>query len=175
MMRGLLLTLLWLTGIGLAQSLPRVLPNTQAIVDLIRSSERRVLLLTPKLYGKAIANALKNQLLERGIPVLILTEPSATTDRASLIPALSLLKRNGHPLEVRLLQHVSRTRLILDDARLVIGPLIAGSLTPGSPETRLDLDGETARREARNFLIQWRRATPWMLEVRNPQFKGGSK
>jgi hypothetical protein len=165
----------WLLSFGLAQNLPRVLSNEQALVDLIRSSERRVMLLTPKLYGKSIANALKNLTLERGIPVLILTEPSATTDRASLIPALSLLKRNGHPLEVRLLQRVSRTRLILDDARLVIGPLIAGRLTPGSLETRLDLDGDTARREAQNFLIQWRRAKPWMLEIRNPQFKGGSK
>jgi hypothetical protein len=174
-MRRLPLTLAWLLGIGLAQNLPRALSNGQAVVDLIRSSERRVLLLTPKLYGKSIANALKNLTLERGIPVLILTEPSATTDRASLIPALSLLKRNGHPLEVRLLQRVSRTRLILDDSRLVIGPLIAGSLTPGSLETRLDLDGDTARREAQNFLIQWRRAKPWMLEIRNPQFKGGSK
>jgi hypothetical protein len=174
-MRRLLLTLAWLLGIGLAQSLPRVLINEQAVVDLIRSSERRVMLLTPKLYGKALANALKNLTLERGIPVLILTEPSATTERASLIPTLSLLKRNGHPLEVRLLQHVSRTRLIVDDYRLVIGPLIAGSSTPGSPVTRLDLDDETARREARNFLIQWKRAKPWMLEIRNPQFKGGSK
>jgi hypothetical protein len=174
-MRRLLLTVAWLLGIGLAQNLPRVLNNEKALVDLIRSSERRVMLLTPKLYGKSIANALKNLTLERGIPVLILTEPSATTDRASLIPALSLLKRNGHPLEIRLLQRVSRTRLILDDARLVIGPLITGSLTPGSPETRLDLDGDSARREASNFLIQWRRAKPWMLEIRNPQFKGGSK
>jgi hypothetical protein len=165
----------WLLGFGVAQSIPRVLSNEQAITDLIRSSERRVMLLTPKLYGKSIASALKNLTLERGVAVLILTEPSATTDRASLIPALSLLKRNGHPLEVRLLQHVSRTRLILDDARLVIGPLIAGSLTPGSPETRLDLDGDTARREASNFLIQWKRAKPWTLEIRNPQFKGGSK
>jgi hypothetical protein len=174
-MRRLLPTLVLLFGICLAQSLPRVLSDEQAVVDLIRSSEWRVMLLTPKLYGKSIAKALKNLTLERGIPVLILTEPSATTDRASLIPALSLLKRNGHPLEVRLLQRVSRTRLILDDARLVIGPLITGSLAPGSLETRLDLDGDTARREARNFLIQWRRAKPWMLEVRNPQFKGGSK
>ena len=174
-MRYLLPTLALLLGIGFAQSVPRVLSTEQAVVDLIRSSERRVMLLTPKLYGKAIANALKNLTLERGIPVLILTEPSATTDRASLIPALSLLKRNGHPLEVRLLQHVSRTRLIVDDAHLVIGPLIAGSLAPGSSETRLDLDGETARREASNFLIQWRRARPWVLEIRNPQFKGGSK
>jgi hypothetical protein len=174
-MRRLLLTLAWLLGIGLAQNLPRVLNNEQAVVDLIRSSERRVMLLTPKLHGKDIAKALKNLTLERGVPVLILTEPRATTDRASLIPALSLLKHNGHPLEVRLLQHVSRTRLVLDDSRLVIGPLIAGSLTPGSLETRLDLDGDTARREAQNFLIQWRRAKPWMLEIRNPQFKGGSK
>jgi hypothetical protein len=174
-MRRLLLTLALLLGIGLAQSLPRVLSNERAVVDLIRSSERRVMLLTPKLYGKSIANALKNLTLERGIPVLILTEPSATTDRASLIPALSLLKRNGHSIEVRLLQRVSRTRLILDDARLVIGPLITGSLTPEALETRLDLDGDTARREASNFLIQWRRAKPWMLEIRNPQFKGGSK
>jgi hypothetical protein len=174
-MRCLLLTLALLLGIGLAQSLPRVLSNEQAVVDLIRSSERRVMLLTPKLYGKSIVNALKNMILERGIPVLILTEPSATTDRASLIPALSLLKRNGHPLEVRLLQRVSRTRLILDDARLVIGPMITGSLAPSLSGTRLDLDGETARQEAQNFLIQWRRAKPWMLEIRNPQFKGGSK
>ena len=174
-MRCSLLTVALLLGFGLAQNLPRLLSNEQAVVDLIRSSERRVLLLTPKLYSKSIANALKNLTLERSIPVLILTEPSATTDRASLIPALSLLKRNGHPLEVRLLQQVSRTRLILDDARLVIGPLITGSLAPESPETRLDLDGDTARREAQNFLIQWRRAKPWMLEIRNPQFKGGSK
>lgn len=174
-MRRLLLLVVWLLGISLAQILPRVQSNEQTLVDLIRSSERRVMMLTPKLYGKSIANALKNLTLERGIPVLILTEPSATTDRASLIPALSLLKRNGHPLEVRLLQHVSRTRLILDDARLVIGPLITGSLTPGPPETWLDLDGDTARREASNFLIQWRRAKPWRLEIRNPQFKGGSK
>jgi hypothetical protein len=174
-MRRLPLALAWLLGIGVAQSLPRVLSNEQSIVDLIRSSERRVMLLTPKLHGKSIANALKNVTLERGIPVLILTEPSATTDRASLIPALSLLKRNGHPLEVRLLQRVSRTRLILDDAHLVIGPLITGSLALGLSETRLDLDGDTARREAQNFLIQWRRGKPWMLEIRNPQFKGGSK
>lgn len=174
-MRRLLLTFLWLFGICLAQSVPRVLTDERAVTDLIRSSERRVMLLTPKLYGKAIASALKNLTLERGIPVLILTEPSSTTDRASLIPALSLLKRNGHPLEIRLLRRVSRTRLILDDARLVIGPLIIGGLAFGSSETRLDLDSETARREAQNFLIQWRRAKPWMLEIRNPQFKGGSK
>jgi hypothetical protein len=174
-MRRLLLTVAWLLGISLAQNLPRVLSNEQAVINLIRSSERRVMLLTPKLYGKSIANALKNLVLERGIPVLILTEPSATTDRASLIPTLSLLKRNGHPLEVRLLRRVSRNRLILDDSRLVIGPLITGSLAPGSSETRLDLDGDTARLEASNFLIQWKRAKPWMLEIRNPQFKGGSR
>ena len=46
----------WLLSLGLAQSLPRILPNDQAVVDLIRSSERRVLLLTPMRMPSAMVD-----------------------------------------------------------------------------------------------------------------------
>ena len=173
-MRFLLIPIFVSFGVALAQTFPRELKDEQELVGIVRSSESRLLLLTPTLHSKNLANALRAISLERGVTILILTTPNATTDRASLIPALSLLKRNGHSLEVRLLRNVSRTLLIVDDRRMVIGPMVSG-IWSGGAQTRLDLEPNTARSEAANFLAQWRRAKPWQLEIKNPQFKGGSK
>ena len=171
----LFLALFLVSSLAQANSIPIELHSENDVAKVVLSARAQVFVLVPQLHSKIVANALRRIAVEGHVRVLILCDASLITDRSSFIPTLSYLQQRQHPIEVRLLERITQTSLIVDDARAVFGPLVMESWTYGLKPTRLILDTAKSLEQSKHFWMQWKRAKPWTFETSNPRFTTGGK
>jgi hypothetical protein len=169
--------LLLISGFNLASasSLPITLEREEQVANVVLTARAEVRVIAPLLRSSIVTNALRRVLVEHHVRVLILADADLIQDRSSYIPALSVLASRHHPVQVRLLRGITRAVLIVDQARVMLGPLVTEPATFGLKPTRLLMDTTEARVQTKAFQSQWQRAKPWSLELQNPRFATGGK
>jgi hypothetical protein len=165
--------LLVLSGLGYATGIPVVLEREADVARVITAARHEVLVTAPSLRSRAVANALREAVVQSGVRVLILCDAKQVAEPSSFVPALSLLKGRGLQLEVRVLRGVRRANLIVDGTRVVFGALVAAPWTYGLEPTRLVMDAAEAQTQTRAFFAQWKWAAPWAHTIRPPRFTSG--
>jgi hypothetical protein len=171
--KPVVIMLLVLSSLGYATGIPVVLEREADVARVITAARHEVLVTAPSLRSRAVANALREVVVQGGVRVLILCDAKRVAEPSSFVPALSLLKGRSSQLEVRVLRGVNQAHLIVDGTRVVFGALVAAPWTHGLEPTRLVMDVAEARTQARAFFVQWRRALPWLLTIRPPRFTSG--
>ena len=159
-----------------ASSLPIELRDEGEVAQVVLAAQRTVFISVRQFHNRAVADALRRAVVERGVRVLILCDGRYILERGGFIAGLSLLQ-SRYPLEIRVLRGVPNATLTVDENRSVIGPLIAEPWTFGLPTTRLDLEPRLALERTQRFWTVWRRAKPWTYQIKNPSFSslGGAK
>ena len=86
-----LFTLIVLMGHTTAQSsLPKTLLPEDKAVRLVEAAREEVLLATPGIYSRQLAEALREAMVVRGVAVYLLVPANSAEDRASYVASLSL-------------------------------------------------------------------------------------
>lgn len=120
-MRLALLALTLLSSLVHAQRLE----TSAQVAALVDSAQREVILVAPVLRVKAVADALRRAVVERGVSVKLLTGSSSVNDGASYWWGLV---RAGAKL--RTVREVAGFELIVDRASRVTGDAIGRVLSP---------------------------------------------
>jgi hypothetical protein len=165
-MKWFLLLLISSFNLASANSLPITFDREEQVANVVLTARAEVRVIAPLLRSSIVTNHVR---------VYILAGADLIQDRSSYIPALSVLASRHHPIQVRLLRSITRAVLIVDQARVVFGPLVTEPATFGLKPTRLVMDTTEARVQAKTFQNQWQRAKPWSLELQNPRFATGGK
>jgi hypothetical protein len=173
-MKRMLALVLVSSGLARSSELPVTLESEVDVARVVMSARNEVLVLSPALRSRVVANALRYSAVSSGARLLILTDKRWVEQRSSFIPALSLLNGRAR-VEVRLRSGVSSTLLIVDGRQVVFGPLIAEPSTFGLEPTRLVQDAGEARAQVQGFARHWRKATPWRYRVQSPTFTNGGR
>jgi hypothetical protein len=167
----LALTLLLLcSSLAAPLNIPLELRSEEDVAKIILAARDHVFVLAPQLRSAVVANALRKVAVEGGVRVLILCDTGRLEERSGYIAALSKLQERQRPLEVRSLRGIVVSTLVVDDTRMVIGPLVSERWTYGLEATRLTLEPREASRQSKYFWTQWQRGKPWVFKVSNPTF-----
>jgi hypothetical protein len=165
------LTLLLLcSSLAAPLNIPLELRSEEDVAKIILAARDHVFVLAPQLRSSIVANALRKVAVEGGVRVLILCDTNRLDEHSGYIAALSKLQERQRPLEVRSLRGIVVSTLVVDDTRMVIGPLVSERWTYGLEPTRLTLKPREASRQSKYFWTQWRRGKPWVFKVSNPTF-----
>jgi hypothetical protein len=165
------LTLLLLcSSLAALLNIPLELRGEEDVAKIILAARDHVFVLAPQLRSSIVANALRKVAVEGGVRVLILCDTNRLDEHSGYIAALSKLQERQRPLEVRSLRGIVVSTLVVDDTRMVIGPLVSERWTYGLEPTRLTLEPREASRQSKYFWTQWRRGKPWVFKVSNPTF-----
>jgi hypothetical protein len=151
-------------------NIPLELRGEEDVAKIILAARDHVFVLAPQLRSSVIANALRKVAVEGGVRVLILCDTGRLEERNGYIAALSKLSERKRPLEVRSLRGIVVSTLVVDDTRMVIGPLVSERWAYGLEPTRLTLEPREAFRQSKYFWTQWKRGKPWVFKVSNPTF-----
>jgi hypothetical protein len=165
------LTLLLLcSSLAAPLNIPLELRSEEDVAKIILAARDHVFVLAPQLRSSIVANALRKVAVEGGVRVLILCDTNRLDEHSGYIAALSKLQERQRPLEVRSLRGISTSTLVVDDTRMMMGPLVSERWTYGLEPTRLTLEPREASRQSKYFWTQWRRGKPWVFKVSNPTF-----
>lgn len=96
--------------------------STAVAANLILSARRQVLLVTPILRSRMIAEALRKKAVAMGLPIYIMTSDQVAQND-SYLPALSLLSS----IRIRILPNLgaqSHGLLVVDNRTYIIGPIL---------------------------------------------------
>jgi hypothetical protein len=168
---GFALTLFLLcSSLAAPLNIPLELRSEEDVAKIILAARDHVFVLAPQLRSGVVANALRKVAVEGGVRVLILCDTGRLEERSGYIAALSKLQERQRPLEVRSLRGINTGTLVVDDTRMVIGPLVSERWTYGLEPTRLLLEPREASRQSKYFWTQWQRGKPWVFKVSNPTF-----
>jgi hypothetical protein len=168
---GFALTLFLLcSSLAAPLNIPLELRSEEDVAKIILAARDHVFVLAPQLRSSVIANALRKVAVEGGVRVLILCDTGRLEERNGYIATLSKLQERKRPLEVRSLRGINNSTLVVDDTRMVIGPLVSERWTYGLEPTRLLLEPREASRQSKYFWTQWKRGKPWVFKVSNPTF-----
>ena len=168
---GFALTLFLLcSSLAAPLNIPLELRSEEDVAKIILAARDHVFVLAPQLRSSIIANALRKVAVEGGVRVLILCDTGRLEEQTGYIAALSKLSERKRSLEVRSLLGIHTSTLVVDDTRMVIGPLVSERWTYGLEPTRLTLEPREALRQSKYFWTQWRRGKPWVFKVSNPTF-----
>lgn len=159
--------LLTLAGTATLTAHAQPLRSVEAVVGFIDAATSHVLLVSPTLYSRPVADAIRRAAVERGVTVQILVEASHVEDPAAYVAGLSRLAR----VEVRVVQRIQDAALLSDGRYLLRGPLVWKVPAPAeAPDTELaDLqDGSpelvTLRRWLRQVAKAWAQATRYVYQ-----------
>lgn len=162
--------ILFCSSLAAPLNIPLELRGEEDVAKIILAARDHVFVLAPQLHSAVIANALRKVAVEGGVRVLILCDTGRLEERSGYIAALSKLQERKRPLEVRSLRGINTSTLVVDDTRMVIGPLVSERWTYGLEPTRLLLEPREASRQSKYFWTQWKRGKPWVFKVSNPTF-----
>lgn len=150
------------------------LRSTEAVVGFIEAATRHVLLVSPTLYSRPVADAIRRAAVERGVTVQIPAEAARVEDPAAYLAGLSRLPR----VEVQLIGRVNDAALVSDGCYLLRGPLVWTTPAPveATDTTLVDLQQEGPEMPViREWLSQvaqaWPRAGPYVYQVRGHLLK----
>lgn len=112
----------------------QVLNSTEKIVEIINTATDEILLVTDVLRTVEVADAMREALAVRGVPVYILIPPNTVGENVSYIASLAHAGAN-----VRL-SEVGGSFLVLDRRITMAGPLIGslGQASEGMPTVFID-------------------------------------
>jgi hypothetical protein len=128
MSKYLFLFLLFLST-GYAQEVvTQPIQNIEVLTELIGSSTQELLLVTDVFRNEAVADAVKNALIERGVKVYVLVPQNLVTDLSSYFGTLAKAGAMIH------LQESTGAFLVIDRNYVVQGSLL-GSLPEAQPTT----------------------------------------
>jgi hypothetical protein len=174
-MKQIVLLLCVLSSLAFSSGIPVTLERSSDVTQVIASSRREILILTPSLRSRVVVNALRKAVVDGGISLQILCDASTIKEPANFIPMLSVLSKRKNNVTVRILRNVNRALLIVDESRAVFGALVSEPDSFRLIPTRLITGTLEVRNQARNFKMQWKRATPWTYKVQPPSFKTGGQ
>ena len=145
-----LLLLVAISALGAAQEVA----SSADIATLLDGATQEVLLAAPKMRSRAVAEALREALVVRGVDVYLLLPDATVDERASYALGLGLAGA-----AVRLSEAVGEPFVVIDRATLVIGPLVGA------------LDGtEAGRTVVRRDAGAVEQAVAWFYQA----FRGGN-
>jgi hypothetical protein len=123
-----LLFLLFLSVSYAQEVVTQPIQDIEALTALISSSTQELLLVTDVFRNEAVADAVKNALVERGVQVYVLVPQDLVTDLSSYFGTLAQAGATIH------LQESTGAFLVIDRKYVVQGSLL-GSLPEAQPTT----------------------------------------
>jgi hypothetical protein len=164
-MRALLmiLTATALSG-GFAQQLAGYhrLGTPQAVGATLYTASSEILVISPSIRSKDVAEALRKSALERGVTIFVIADVRLVDEPAGYLGGLSLLK-NVH---VRLVQGLTSSRAIIDRSILVSGSLLFDVPNPlESKPTFAATDPQATSSTIAWFNRVWGTAKPYKYEI----------
>src|SRR5690606_33073416 len=101
-----------------------LLSTPQQIAEVVHAANSEILLSASTVQHPEIAEALRGAMVERGVPVFILTTVNGANERSSFIHSLFLMGAN-----IRIVA-APEPFIVVDRAYVVAGPLIARPQAP---------------------------------------------
>ena len=140
-------------------STQRVLTSAEDVVTAINSATEEILIVTDVLRAETVADALREALSVRGVPVYVAMSPVSVQENASYAASLALAGAS-----VRL-SETNGSFLVVDRQLVLAGPLI-GSLneTDGAPSAYID-DPSYAAQFVEGFVQSFEAASVYTPEV----------
>jgi sugar-specific transcriptional regulator TrmB len=141
------------------------LGTPQAVGATLYTASREILIISPSLRSKDIAEALRKSALERGVTIFVIADALLVDEPAGYLGGLSLLK-NVH---VRLVQGLTSSRAIIDRTILVSGSLLFDVPNPlESKPTFAATDPQATSSTINWFNRVWRTAAPYKYKIQTP-------
>lgn len=121
-MKWAVVALLFTTAWTTAWAQPDTLTTPQEVVGQLGRAHDQLLIMTPGLYSKAVAEALRRAAAERGVEVFIVVSPAWAEAPGSYVASLALVSG----VQVRLAETTRRFVVVDvgDDAFVIAGGLV---------------------------------------------------
>lgn len=150
-----------LLGSGLATP-QRTIGSAREVGDGVASAASEVMLVTPFLRSKEVAESLRKVATQRGVRVYVLADVQYIQEGGSFLNGLSMVKG----IQIRLLRGLKDSRATIDRKSTITGPLLADQaslLNPGM--TTLIQEPRMVQAASAWFSRAWATATPYKYEV----------
>jgi hypothetical protein len=146
-----------------AQALPaRTLTTSQEVGATLLAATSEVMIVTPALRSKDVAEGLRKAAVERGVRVFLLADVRFLNDGGSYLNGLSLTPG----IQVRLLRGVGASRATVDRQLTLSGPLLSDIASPLQQElTATTQEPFKVRSAAAWFSKAWAQARPYKYKV----------
>ncbi len=138
------------------------LGTPQAVGATLYTASREILLISPSLRSKDVAEALRKSAVERGVTIFVIADARLINEPSGYLGSLSFLE-NVH---VRLVQGLTSSRAIIDRSILVSGSLLFD--VPNPLETKPTFAATDAQITASTvtwFNRIWSTAKPYKYQV----------
>ncbi|PNY79675.1 hypothetical protein [Deinococcus koreensis] len=138
------------------------LTTSQQVGASLYEATSEVLLVTPTLRSKDVAEALRRAAVERGVRIFLIADGRYVNEGASYLASLSLTPG----IQVRLVRGLEASRATIDRQMTVSGPLLADVPSPRRPGATLALQQPQAVRVASTWFSKaWATARPYRYQV----------
>lgn len=142
------------------------LGTPQAVSATLYSASREILIVSPSIRSKDVAEALRKAALERGVTIFVIADARLVGEPAGYLSGLSLLE-NVH---VRLVQGLTSSRATIDRTIVVSGPLLFDSPNPlENRPTFAATDPQATATTVAWFNRVWSTAKPYKYEIQLPK------
>lgn len=141
----------------------RTLVTPEQVADVVRAATVEVLISADTLHSRAVADALREAMTVRGVPVYVLAAAEGSRENASYLSSLALAGAS-----VRLAP-VGGSVLVIDRRVTIAGPLVGElGLLDGSSPTLLVDDEAYARAFVEGFVRGFEAGEPFTPRVGAP-------
>lgn len=157
LVRGCILVLLLLTSVW-AQSEP--LSTAQQVASQLGRAHEQLLLVTPSVSSKPLAEAVRRAAAERGVKIFIVVAPASVEAPGSYVASLALL--DG--VQARLAETERQFVIVdvADDAFVIEGSLVRATTRRFDEQpTYAFADPQAVDERASRFAELWRSAVPY--------------
>lgn len=154
------LTLLYVSA---ALALPgQTLSTPQQVGATLLAATSEVMLVTPALRSKDVAESLRKAATERGVRVFLLADVRFLNDGGSFLGGLSMTPG----IQVRLLRGLNNSRATIDRQVTLSGPLLADIISPlQQTPTQTSQEPREVRTASVWFTKAWAQASPYRYKV----------
>ncbi len=156
------LTALAVLGSVSAQQAAQRLGTPQAVGAALYTASREILIVTPSIRSKDVAEALRKTAVERGIAIFVIADARLINEPAGYLSGLSLLEK----IQVRLVQGLTSSQALIDRNVMISGPLLFDGPNPLEKRpTVAATDAEVNNRTVTWFNQVWKTAKPYKYEA----------
>lgn len=149
-------------GWAVAQTATQTLESPKVVGGVLYTGTQEILLVTPSVRSKDVADGLRRAAVERGTPVYIIADAALVGERAGFLPGLSLVKN----VQVRLLRGLTQSSAVVDRKLMISGSLLFD--IPSPLETKLTearSDSRAVSDAVRWFTKAWKLAKPYKYSL----------
>ena len=149
-------------GWAVAQTATQTLESPKVVGGVLYTGTQEILVVTPSVRSKDVADGLRRAAVERGTPVYIIADAALVGERAGFLPGLSLVKN----VQVRLLRGLTQSSAVVDRKLLISGLLLFD--IPSPLETKLTearTDSRAINDAVRWFTKAWKLAKPYKYSL----------